>query len=123
MPEQRNLILAIVLSVTIIIAFQWFYEMPRVREAQQPQPQQAEQTTGTPTPSAETVPDGAVAPAAPGTETGKPAASRAEALAEGTRLPFDNGRVRGSIALQGGRIDDLTLSDYQVTIERRTSPC
>jgi YidC/Oxa1 family membrane protein insertase len=117
MPEQRNLILAIVLSVTIIIAFQWFYEMPRVREAQQPQPQQAEQTTGTPTPSAETVPDGAVAPAAPGTETGKPAASRAEALAEGTRLPFDNGRVRGSIALQGGRIDDLTLSDYQVTIE------
>ena len=31
MPEQRNLILAIVLSVTIIIAFQYFYELPRMK--------------------------------------------------------------------------------------------
>ena len=38
MPEQRNLILAIVLSVTIILAFQYFYELPRIKEAQRQQP-------------------------------------------------------------------------------------
>ena len=44
MSDQRNLILAIVLSVGIILAFQFFYEMPRMREAQQRQAaQQAEQ--------------------------------------------------------------------------------
>ena len=37
MPEQRNLILAIVLSVTIIIAFQYFYELPRIKDAQRQQ--------------------------------------------------------------------------------------
>ena len=35
MPEQRNLIMAIVLSVTIIIAFQYFYELPRIKDAKQ----------------------------------------------------------------------------------------
>ena len=35
MSDQRNLILAIVLSVGIILAFQFFYEMPRMREAQE----------------------------------------------------------------------------------------
>ena len=37
MSDQRNLILAIVLSVAIIFAFQFFYEMPRMREAQERQ--------------------------------------------------------------------------------------
>ena len=34
MSDQRNLIIAIVLSVGIILAFQFFYEMPKMREAQ-----------------------------------------------------------------------------------------
>ena len=36
MPEQRNLILAIVLSVTIILAFQYFYELPRIKRRAAP---------------------------------------------------------------------------------------
>ena len=44
MPEQRNLILAIVLSVTIIIAFQYFYELPRIKEAQRQEATRTEQT-------------------------------------------------------------------------------
>ena len=44
MPEQRNLILAIVLSVTIIIAFQYFYELPRIHDARQQQAVRTEQT-------------------------------------------------------------------------------
>ena len=43
MPEQRNLILAIVLSVTIIIAFQYFYELPRIKDAQRQEAIRTEQ--------------------------------------------------------------------------------
>ena len=48
MPEQRNLILAIVLSVTIIIAFQYFYELPRLQREQLRQATQVEQSTDAP---------------------------------------------------------------------------
>ena len=47
MPEQRNLILAIVLSVTIIIAFQYFYELPRLKEGQRQEAQRTEQMAET----------------------------------------------------------------------------
>src|SRR5690606_22517018 len=110
MPEQRNLILAIVLSVTIIIAFQYFYELPRIQEAQRQQ-QRTEQVT-------ERAPDQAkpeaLAPAPPGTPAA-PEAARAEALATTERVAIENARVEGSLALTGGRIDNLVLLDYRET--------
>jgi YidC/Oxa1 family membrane protein insertase len=123
MPEQRNLILAIVLSVTIIIAFQYFFEMPRIQEEQRRQAA-IEQSTGgsvaptpAPTPGRSTTTE--AAPAVPGsvpTELGRPA-SRDAVLAEGQRIAIDNGRLTGSFGLQGARIDDVVLSDYKVSIE------
>ena len=51
MSDQRNLILAIVLSVAVVFGFQFFYEMPRQKEAQQrqaaQQTEQAQQPAGT----------------------------------------------------------------------------
>jgi YidC/Oxa1 family membrane protein insertase len=117
MPEQRNLILAIVLSVTIILAFQYFYELPRMKEAQhQPTPQRTEQTA----PAPRQAPGQARAPAsvAPGVEAVPSEQTRAEALADVKRLPIEAARVRGSLPVTGGRIDDVVLSDYHVT----TSP-
>jgi YidC/Oxa1 family membrane protein insertase len=117
MPEQRNLILAIVLSVTIILAFQYFYELPRIKETQRQQPAPTEQTM----PSAEGAPS-TTAPVAPGTLTpGAEAAASgqtlAQSMASGERVAIENGRVHGSFALTGGRIDHVVLSDYQVTTE------
>jgi len=115
MPEQRNLILAIVLSVTIILAFQYFYELPRIQEAQRQQERQQEtatETTPRPQPAS---PGDAVAPSVPGSAVPAPE-RRARALQESERIEFTNGRVDGSLALRGGRIDDLTLSDYQVSL-------
>jgi YidC/Oxa1 family membrane protein insertase len=115
MPEQRNLILAIVLSVTIIIAFQYFYELPRIKEAQQQQATRTEQAVeegeGV-TPGGETV-----APSAPGTagSTRPPQAVPSEIIEGADRVDLDNGRIRGSIALTGGRIDNIILSDYKLT--------
>ena len=114
MPEQRNLILAIVLSVTIIIAFQYFYELPRIKEAQRQQPQQTEQVTES---APQEAAPGAVTPAPPGAP-GTPEVARTQALATTERVAIESGSVEGSLALTGGRIDNLVLSDYRQTPAR-----
>jgi len=43
--------------------------------------------------------------------------SRDDALAKSQRVSIDSPAVDGSISLIGGRIDDLNLKDYHVTIE------
>ncbi len=35
------------------------------------------------------------------------------------RLPFDNGRIYGTILLKGGRIDDVSLREYYQTLEKK----
>jgi YidC/Oxa1 family membrane protein insertase len=43
---------------------------------------------------------------------------RGEALAKTERLSIDNGKVFGTIALTGGRMDDIALHDYFTTLEK-----
>src|SRR5579884_1555141 len=50
----------------------------------------------------------------PGPET------RAEAIAGPDRVKIDTPRLHGSVALKGGRIDDLTLADYHETIDPKS---
>ncbi|MGI9418715.1 MAG: membrane protein insertase YidC, partial [Geminicoccaceae bacterium] len=126
MPEQRNLILAIVLSVTIIIGFQYFYELPRIQDEQRRQAA-IEESTGsstapTPAPSSsvsDKATPGTSAPAALGSvPTDQPVeASRETVLAEGERIAIDNGRLTGSLSVTGGRIDDIVMTNYQVSID------
>ena len=119
MTEQKNLILAIVLSIGIILAFQFFYELPRMERqreaAQQQATEQQAAAPGQPGGTATPQPGGAVttpgtAPA--GAETAPPA---------GPRVRIDNGRLHGTLALTGNRIDDVTLADYHLTVDP-TSP-
>ncbi|HEX8374529.1 MAG TPA: membrane protein insertase YidC, partial [Geminicoccaceae bacterium] len=120
MSDQRNLVLAIVLSVAIIMGFQFFYEMPRMREAQQRA--EAERAAAASTdairPAPGVVAPGAPAPpAAPGaTATTAPTAQAAEAAEQAPRVRIDNGRLHGSVSLKGARIDDVTLADYHETV-------
>ncbi|MGD9507638.1 MAG: membrane protein insertase YidC [Geminicoccaceae bacterium] len=115
MSDQRNLIIAIALSVAVIFGFQFFYEMPRQKEAQQrqatQQTEQAQQTQQNP-----------AAPAAPGSAPSAAGAAgqpmtRAEALAASPRVRIDNGAIHGSISLKGSRIDDVTLQRYRETVD------
>ncbi|MEM7041546.1 MAG: membrane protein insertase YidC [Pseudomonadota bacterium] len=123
MPEQKNLVLAIVLSVTIIIGFQYFYELPRIQEEQRRQAA-IEESTGsstapTPAPSSSaSSASGTTTPAAPGSvPTGQPVqASRDSVLSEGERITIDNGRLTGSFGVNGGRIDDIVLTGYKVAM-------
>ena len=114
MPEQRNLILAIVLSVTIIIAFQYFYELPRIKDAQQQEAIRTEQAVdegrgATPARSRRSRPARPARRARPGPRQ----TARSEIIESADRVDLDNGRIRGSLSLTGGRIDNLILSDYQ----------
>ena len=118
--ENRNMILAIVLSMAVLIAWQYFSGIPQMEQQrqqhaaqQQAQQQQAADTSGQ---------AGTAAPA-PGTTAPAPAATapkaltRAEALARTPRAVIDTPRVIGSVALKGGRIDDLSLKDYRETVD------
>jgi YidC/Oxa1 family membrane protein insertase len=110
MTDQKNLILAIVLSVAIILAFQFLYELPKMKHAQEIAEQQAAmQAEQEPAPAEALRPQ---AEPAPGTT---PEANELELAMAQRRLPIDNGRLHGSLAVQGGRIDDITLADYHET--------
>ncbi|QCI65399.1 membrane protein insertase YidC [Phreatobacter stygius] len=129
--NNRNYILAIVLSILVLVGWQYFIGMPqmeRQREAQRQQ--QAQQPTATqpapgttPAPGAVPVPGGATAPAAPGAVA--PAAvvtqSREQVIAATPRIAIETPRLTGSINLVGARVDDLVLATYRETVEKNSA--
>ena len=125
--DNKNLFLAIGLSLLVIIAWNYFYGVPQMNKAQQAQQTvaQAQNAGAAPNPATPVSPAGtpqgpSVASAAAGnapevTET------RAEALAASPRIAIETPSLMGSIALRGARIDDLSLKDYRDTPDP-TSP-
>src|SRR5260370_19799471 len=124
--EQRNLLLAIVLSVGILIGFQYLFE--KIRPAPPPAPSPATATQTAPsTPAPGSAAPGVAAPgvaapgvAAPGpTATGAAAAPVAEtreaAIAGQKRVRINTPRLHGAITLSGGRIDHLTPAHHHDT--------
>jgi YidC/Oxa1 family membrane protein insertase len=109
--QNKNLILATALSFLVILG--WFMLFP----PPEPDPA-AQQTAAEQTDSSQPM---ATAPAASAPVSGSApdaaAANRAAALADAPRVPIETARLTGSISLQGGRIDDLSLKDYNETIE------
>ena len=125
--KNRNLLLAVVLSVVVLFVWQALVIGPQ-REAQQQQAQQQQTTqqtpaqgqsqTGTPAPSATGEPSAGAAPGTGAPNLPAATASRDAAIAGAQRVQIDTPRLRGSINLQGGRIDDLILKDYRVAVEK-----
>ncbi len=116
--KNRNLLLAVALSVIVLFVWQALVIGPQQPPAQQ-QPQTTQQTpaqgqaqTGTPSPSATGEPT-AGAPRLPAATS-----SREAAISETQRVPIDTPSLRGSINLKGGRIDDLTLNKYRVAVDK-----
>ena len=120
--ESRNMILAIVLSIAIILAYYYFFELPRMRAQQAALEAQRAHQTEQQAQSAQTPAPGATAPV-PGTGVVPTAAAptRAQALAASPRVRIDSARLTGSIALTGARIDDLVLDDYKLTTDPKES--
>src|SRR5882757_6569080 len=121
--DQKNFIVAIVLSVLIIVG--WQYAFPT---AKPPVTNTAQQQTTT-SPGTPAAPQASGQPAAPGVAgtTGAAGAapqivSRKEALERSPRVTFDTPELVGSIALKGARIDDVRLVKYRVTIDPKSDP-
>jgi YidC/Oxa1 family membrane protein insertase len=116
-PEsQTNLLVAIVLSMAIMLGWQYFYAGPsleRQAEQQAAQTGNGELPNGL-SPSGSTA--GNTAPSAsPSGELTAPVAlapkTRQAALSESKRLTVDTPSLKGSIALKGALIDDLILKN------------
>ena len=120
--DNKNTILAIILSALVLIGWQYFYGAPAEKARQQTIEQQAAKQSPAPTAPGQ-VPAPTAAPQVPNAQTTAPASRpRAEVLAASPRVPIATDSVRGSIALKGGRIDDLALIKYRETVDKNSPP-
>ena len=117
MNEQRNLLLAIVVSVAILFGFQLVFSPQTMLPDEENEPAQ---TGITQTPTRDFVqspPNDREDLSVPV----DPSAERTVLLEEAARIPInphdEGAAISGSIALKGARIDDVVLNRYQEEIE------
>ena len=131
MTDNKNTILAIALSALVLIAWQFFFAMPqekaRQEKLQAEQLTQKQQTPAQPSQPGQPMPIPAQPglPQAPGQTAQTPAdiaANRGAALAKSPRVPIATDSLQGSIALKGGRIDDLALVKFRETVDPKSPP-
>jgi YidC/Oxa1 family membrane protein insertase len=123
--EQRNLVIAVVASLVILLGYNLLWEQPRQRARQAELERQAaltqqQQAAPAATGGSATAPTPGAAPATPGTAAPAPLADRATVLGRGPRIAIASPRLAGSISLTGGRVDDLTLIDYHETVSKQS---
>ncbi len=113
--DQKNLLIATVLSVVVILVWQILFVDPAEMGRQQAEQQRAEQSQ---------VQEAVTPSTAPNAETGAApslggdtAATREAALASTGRVPVKTPSLSGSISLKGGRVDDISLNTYRETLD------
>ena len=103
MNDQKNFILAIVLSGFVMLGYWFFFGKPLAEQARidaELERVRAEQSVVTP-----------AAPAAPAI------IPREQAVATGNRVKIDTASFSGSFNTKGTRFDDIRLKNYNATIE------
>jgi YidC/Oxa1 family membrane protein insertase len=129
MSDQKNTILAIVLSAIVLIGWQVYFGLPQMEKQKQIQQQQAQERSQQPPPVPQQ-PGTTQTPTAPGTAPQAPPQpgtvaqpmSRDAALAASPRVHIETPSLSGSISLKGGRIDDLSLVKYRETVDPSSPP-
>jgi len=110
MDNQKNLILAIVMSIGIVFLFQEYFF---------PKPAPVAPTTTQTTPG-QVVPGQTTLPGTPGQTTAPVQRKREDILKDSARVRIATPKLTGSIALTGAVIDDITLLNYRQTIEKNS---
>jgi len=102
MNEQRNLYLAIGISIAIIIFFQLLFPTQPIQTTSFEEDEVLEPATSIDGQSSQAVSE---------------IQSRDEALIQTDRVIFKNTSIEGSINLKGAILDDLILSKYKTSLE------
>ncbi|MGH6840059.1 MAG: membrane protein insertase YidC [Methylocella sp.] len=121
--ETKNIIIATCLSLLVVLAWDAFYNRPHLDKERQTQAEMHARVTPGARPgqqadnsqAARSQVPGVSAPAQGGALVSQK--SRADALAESPRVKLDAPAIYGSIALKGGRIDDVSFKDYRETVD------
>jgi len=116
MHDQNNVFYAIALSVFVLITWQYFFATSFLGKPAAPRTSQG----GAAISGHEIIRPQTPATAIPGTQRPQQL-SRHEALARSQRVAVDTPRLKGSIALTGGRIDDLSLAQYRETTDPKSA--
>ena len=129
--NQKNLLIAIALSMVVLFAWQFFFAAPREQERQARLKQEQALSKAKEQPPAPGAPDASktdpkadpsqqpvAGTTAPPADT-KPL-TRQDAIGVGPRLGIETPSLRGSISLKGGRIDDLVLAKYRETVDPKS---
>jgi YidC/Oxa1 family membrane protein insertase len=123
MQNNKNILLATVLSAMILLSWTWFYEKPKMEKQELQRKILAEQK-----PQVETVKTienkGSIASAISTTKPAEAAVTlknRDEILAQSaeSRVDIESENLHGSISLKGARFDDLTLAKYFTAIDKK----
>ncbi|HET7333905.1 MAG TPA: membrane protein insertase YidC [Rhizomicrobium sp.] len=121
--NNRNLLLAIVLSAAVLFGWQYFMAKPQMEAQKAAQTKITEQQHQNG--KAPIAPPDDAAIGAPAAHTRAPVKStvlsRKDALAQsGARVAIDTPTVAGSLRLTGARFDDLRLKKYRETIDPKS---
>jgi YidC/Oxa1 family membrane protein insertase len=129
MLDNRNTILAVILSGLVLIAWQYFYNIPQMEKQRATQQVQAElqkkstaQPDGNSAATTSPPPQAGSAPAPIQGATNGPTVDRDSAIAAAPRVKIETPSVIGSISLKGARIDDLSLVKFRDTVDPNSPP-
>ncbi|MCZ6586483.1 MAG: membrane protein insertase YidC [Alphaproteobacteria bacterium] len=117
--DQKNLFLAIAVSLAILLGWQFFIDGPR-REKLLAEQQRQEQLAQRAAPAGQAVPGaaGVFRPSTIGTAgVDGEIQPRSEAITASRRIPLQSASLSGSINLDNGRIDDITLRQYRESVD------
>jgi YidC/Oxa1 family membrane protein insertase len=120
MTDNRNIILAIVLSMIVLFGWQFFVAGPQLERAQQQAQiaaEQAQSEAALATPASNAQPGAAGAPGTVAADGTVSFPDRAAAIAASPRVTINTEDLEGSINLTGARLDDLELKQYRETVD------
>ena len=109
--ENRNVIIAVILSTAILIGWSMYFENPNDAQKKKLEIQGKTETQ-----------TNIQKPETPQTTKANPtkAISRGDALKEGDRVLIENSNLSGSISLRGALIDDIILKNYREALDKNS---
>lgn len=121
MPNNKNILLATILSAIVLFSWTMLYEKPRAEQREAQRKILAEKAKVEKAQEAKTVQTASSNSTTPKTESISSLKNREDILAnsKNLRVKISNENLHGSISLKGARFDDLTLAQYFENTKRR----